>query len=424
MGSDQKKHPNGTGFDLVCFQTTQSSSLTASTHPIHPTRRKNINHTLMSRLRVGIAHLKSIEILSKSEVHELFAPLKAVSSSLAKAVGSHCVDGHELIKPLPSTFVYSEQSSQEGLKSLLEQGEGVYCLTKTQLDKIFGSSDETIDIDHKLLLASSQLSTTPELPITSHQVSPQSPSHPNSAISFPEPPSPVSISSLLPSIKETALSNNTVLTAPPPLLALQKDARVLPEDGRRFFEACGEPSSSSEGMSVLSDLIREKGGTYFAKMVHPTHGGTPLHVAAGVGNAEVCEWLLDHCDVNARSFNGSTPLHWACGSGSLDVTHLLLANNADTEIVTYTWTRETFGKDSGQTAAFWAAESGYWKCVEAILNLRPMAATEVDERGAGLVDVAVKGLQFGVKKHVDAFLEGDGVFFLRVKEEQVVSKVL
>jgi len=62
--------------------------------------------------------------------------------------------------------------------------------------------------------------------------------------------------------------------------------------------------------------------------------------------------------------------------------------------------------------------------VEAIFNLRPMSATVFNERGAGLVDVAVKGFQFGVKKHVDAFLEGDGVFFLRVKEEQVVSKVL
>jgi ankyrin repeat protein len=51
---------------------------------------------------------------------------------------------------------------------------------------------------------------------------------------------------------------------------------------------------------------------------HASHGGTPLHIAAGLvaGGEEVQSSLIrvlvqkGHADVNSRADNGATPLHW------------------------------------------------------------------------------------------------------------------
>lgn len=58
--------------------------------------------------------------------------------------------------------------------------------------------------------------------------------------------------------------------------------------------------------------------------------GYPLHAAAGSGNAEVVQMLLDAgAEVNARSQRNNTALHVAAGRGHSEVVALLLAHGAD-----------------------------------------------------------------------------------------------
>lgn len=50
------------------------------------------------------------------------------------------------------------------------------------------------------------------------------------------------------------------------------------------------------------------------------HGGTPLHYAALMGNADVAELLIKHgANPNAKNKDGLMPLHVAAYQGCVDV---------------------------------------------------------------------------------------------------------
>ena len=52
---------------------------------------------------------------------------------------------------------------------------------------------------------------------------------------------------------------------------------------------------------------------------------TPLHNAAGEGNKEIVEWLIDKgADVNAKTNDGYTPLDWVDGTLHNDDTAYVL----------------------------------------------------------------------------------------------------
>jgi ankyrin repeat protein len=51
---------------------------------------------------------------------------------------------------------------------------------------------------------------------------------------------------------------------------------------------------------------------------------TPLHGAAGFGQAQMVAWLLEHgADVNALNYSDKTPLALALETGREDIANLL-----------------------------------------------------------------------------------------------------
>ena len=61
-----------------------------------------------------------------------------------------------------------------------------------------------------------------------------------------------------------------------------------------------------------------------------SHGLTPLHWAAGMGHADMVEWLLaNRAEINVKSSNGSTPLHLAAFNGHKETAEALLAHGAE-----------------------------------------------------------------------------------------------
>merc|ERR1712113_1065022 len=129
---------------------------------------------------------------------------------------------------------------------------------------------------------------------------------------------------------------------------------------------------------------------------HPVHGGTCLHVAAGLLAPDLAPLLvavlceLGGANVNARALNSSTPLHWAAGAGNATVVTELLGRGADPSLVSYTWSSNVFGKGSGQTPAHWAAESGHQACIEALLEGSILVPFAEDERGQLPTDLACR----------------------------------
>ena len=143
---------------------------------------------------------------------------------------------------------------------------------------------------------------------------------------------------------------------------------------------------------------------------HPQHGGSLMHAASICADEKtavkvlglLAEFITSELDfelgsmelkraANAEALNGSRPLHWAAGVGHADACKFLLGHcGADPFATTYTWSRNTFGKSSGQTACHWAAESGHTHCVELFLDADAMLCVSHDERGQLPVDLALK----------------------------------
>jgi hypothetical protein len=114
-------------------------------------------------------------------------------------------------------------------------------------------------------------------------------------------------------------------------------------------------------------------------------------------------------DVNARASNGSSPLHWAAGFGNARCVKTLLELGADPTIRTYTWGRQVFGKGSGQTAAHWAGESGHAEAVDAIVDEHPESLLFTDEREKSPADLARLELKASALTTIEKRLQEDFV---------------
>ena len=156
------------------------------------------------------------------------------------------------------------------------------------------------------------------------------------------------------------------------------------------------------------------------------HGASPLHLLAAThaeaDDALACvRLLLDHgASVNKRASNGSTPLHWAAGNGNVEIAELLLESGSDPTITTFTWFRDVFGKHSGQTALHWASESGYTEIVSLLLDRSPWIVGCVDERGSTSSELALREAKF--ETH-EMLLKSESVEYVlfRVKLEGMVA---
>jgi ankyrin repeat protein len=101
-----------------------------------------------------------------------------------------------------------------------------------------------------------------------------------------------------------------------------------PDAGRTALHyAAGGYRMAGPGKHVeVAELLVAKGADVNATV---EGGYTPLHVASGLGNAEMVSFLLAHgADANAKDRRG-TPLSAAVVQGHLEVVKLLLAHGAD-----------------------------------------------------------------------------------------------
>ena len=82
--------------------------------------------------------------------------------------------------------------------------------------------------------------------------------------------------------------------------------------------------------SILRELLVERG----AKLDEGAADNTPLFIAAGEGDLELCRILIDKgADVNYRMDSGAfTALHRSAAAGSYEVTRLLLSHGAKPNI--------------------------------------------------------------------------------------------
>ena len=67
----------------------------------------------------------------------------------------------------------------------------------------------------------------------------------------------------------------------------------------------------------------------FVKDINPKayDGGTPLHLAAQIGNYEICKFIIDNTvDKNPKDFVDWTPLHWGSQEGHLKICELIIGN--------------------------------------------------------------------------------------------------
>ena len=61
--------------------------------------------------------------------------------------------------------------------------------------------------------------------------------------------------------------------------------------------------------------------------------------------------------------------------------------------MTHTWANDIFSVGSGRSAIHWAAQSGHGKVVELLLQVAPLSACALDEKGVSPTDLAEKELQ-------------------------------
>ncbi len=82
-------------------------------------------------------------------------------------------------------------------------------------------------------------------------------------------------------------------------------------------------------MELLSKILRDAPDSVNEKS---RIGDTPLHAAAGQGQRDVCELLLNKGGrINEKNNGGKTPLHYSAEAGSVETVKLLIDRGADLE---------------------------------------------------------------------------------------------
>jgi uncharacterized protein len=109
------------------------------------------------------------------------------------------------------------------------------------------------------------------------------------------------------------------------------------------------------------------------------YGLTPLHCAAGRGDASLVRYLLDEgADVNASYESGETPLHCAAARGDTAVVRLLLARGADASIRT-SGGSNVLEFSQGESVQRWLLEHTRLPCT--MERLEPPLREEVERVG-------------------------------------------
>jgi cytohesin len=147
-----------------------------------------------------------------------------------------------------------------------------------------------------------------------------------------------------------------------------------------------EPQSNSRRLII--EALNNKDAMTVCRLAkaHPelydtkgSDGMTPLHVAAGVGQKDTAQLLLNKgAYVNAKNNDADTPLHAAAVGGNQDVAELLLAKGADINAKNR-W---------GVTPLYHAVARGHQQVVELLLKKGADISVVADD-GQTLLSLAV-----------------------------------
>ena len=163
---------------------------------------------------------------------------------------------------------------------------------------------------------------------------------------------------------------------------------------RQLLSLRSESDNGSLNLSMIKALVSAH---------DPSNGATPLHhfvVAASVTSDDtsaveegISLLIAAGADVNAPAANGATPLHWAAGAGNAACVEALLKHGASPSARTYTWRRQVYGKGSGQTPAHWAAESNHVRVLQLLADASPLNCIIArDERDQTPIDIAKRSV--------------------------------
>ncbi len=98
------------------------------------------------------------------------------------------------------------------------------------------------------------------------------------------------------------------------------DINILSADG---YAPLHEAADSASWTELLVDYGADP------KLENPNNGSQPLHMAARLGKADVCNLLMSAgADINAASKDGLTPLHEAAQHAQAEIIELLIAAGA------------------------------------------------------------------------------------------------
>ncbi|KAH7398081.1 ankyrin repeat-containing domain protein [Cadophora sp. MPI-SDFR-AT-0126] len=131
--------------------------------------------------------------------------------------------------------------------------------------------------------------------------------------------------------------------------------------------------AATRGQAQMCEFLIEKGCDVNMRTSYGDEY-TPLHNAAGYGNAETANVLIAAgADIEARNFDGRRPLHMACFKGKVECVRELLRAAADIQAV----------DDSSWTPLHFAANYGHVQVVEMLLNPEGRKPALLNKRTTG-----------------------------------------
>ncbi|MEM7754571.1 MAG: ankyrin repeat domain-containing protein [Planctomycetota bacterium] len=131
----------------------------------------------------------------------------------------------------------------------------------------------------------------------------------------------------------TSLTTWTVLSAGLVLMiagcggSSSNEAEAVENDSIWQAAADGRVEAVRQSIAAGADI----NGTFVLEGV-PGSGGSPLHLAALAGQADMVDWLIGvgaNLDVRADDEYGGTPLHWAAAFGEAEVAEMLIDAGAN-----------------------------------------------------------------------------------------------